>query len=178
MEKRVFNRKKTGIVKLLISYSGIGIVCGFIVTVAAKGLLYLTLPMVNEKISWGLASLVMIPVFSVILIHEGLKANRSDARVEIEGEIVSQFDHLNRLVARGALSTVTAIEQVRLTKSDAFIVRFANTNFVAIGDGYENSKELVDFIINQSGITPLTVDNVSLIEFGKEILNRKPIEPH
>jgi hypothetical protein len=177
MEKRVFNRKKLKVWKFMLPFILSGIVGYIVLTVLVKGLIYLKLPGIYEKMSWSITALILIPIYSVMLSYQGLKLFRSKARVEIDGEIVSEFDQSAKLIARGTLSHVMAIEQVRVSKSEALIVRFANDNFAVIGEGWENAKELSDFVISCSGVTPTLVGKVSMVELGKEILSRKPIDP-
>jgi hypothetical protein len=177
MKKRVFNRKKPKVGKYLLPYIGTGIVGSIVLTVLIKGLFFFSRSGIYEKISWSVTALIVFPIYSVMLTYQGLKLFRSKARVEVEGEIVSEFDQSAKLIARGALSHVRAIEQVRVSKRDALIVRFANGNFVLIGEGWENAKELSDFVISCSGVMPTLIGKFSLVELGKEMQSRKPIDP-
>lgn len=180
MTKRVFRPRRISPLQGLGLLAISGAVSGLIFSVLAK-LLILPLmaeppiPLIQSQPSWIAVGIACSMLGVCIGIFSILFCGRTQARIELEGNTLMEFNRKGRMVVRSDLHDVMAIEIISLIRHDSYLVKFANTQFAIIGNGLENFDELKSEVFARTSVQPVRTNIGNLRQFVDRVNNRPNI---
>lgn len=106
----------------------------------------------------------------------GLKANNSKAYIELEGNILREYNMAGNLVCVGDLTKVVNLKEHKAKFGQPLFIRFANNSLAAVGSGLENAQELTAKVREITNIEPSFITQDQFMVLVRE-LNTRTVKP-
>lgn len=127
-----------------------------------------------EGIQFSTIFFAMTLVFFLASIPMSIWVTSRRARLEIDDSILREYDRMGRLITEGDLRHVMTIEEVKMKKSKAFVIRFPSGQFAVYGTGFAEFDELHSRILSITHVQPCPA-TITLIELGRSMSARRPL---